>query len=300
MKDEMKDPTFFENRKTFSICSINRATYCVDSADRAENVLGMTSEKAENPAIAVMASHLTSNQKSDLQLFFTKYKSMFYGSIGDWDAEPVFLELKHGVTRYHCKSYPVTVQSKSKLKKELQHLISLSILEKDRNSICAAPSFTVPKNNSNKVRLLMDFRQLNQRTMRKHFSLTGISEILYEIDGMQWASALYPKMGYYAIWLDPDAQNYCTFITPWGKYTYLRLPMGIICAPEIFHEKMSALVARRELERVYIDDLLVLSKDTLEDHLEKLNKVLHLIEKVQRKCNSDKCTFCTTQVEYLG
>ena len=76
--------------------------------------------------------------------------------------------------------------------------------------------------------------------------------------------------------------------------------MGISCAPDIFQDKMSALVAHLEFARVYIDDLLVLSKDTFEDHLEKLDKVLHLIEKAGLKCNADKCTFCAAQVEYLG
>ena len=103
-------------------------------------------------------------------------------------------------------------------------------------------------------------------------------------------------MGYYSIRLDPTAQKYCTIITPWGKYKYKRLPMGISCAPDIFQDKMSALVAHLEFAWVYIDDLLVLSKDTFQDHLEKLDKVLHLIEKAGLKCNADKCTFCAARV----
>ena len=51
---------------------------------------------------------------------------------------------------------------------------------------------------------------------------------------------------------------------------------------------MSALVAHLEFARVYIYDLLVLSKDTFQDHLEKLDKVMHLIEKAGLKCNAAK------------
>ena len=91
---------------------------------------------------------------------------------------------------------------------------------------------------------------------------------------MQWASAIDLKMGYYAIRLDPDAQRYCTLITPWGKYKYLRLPMGISCAPDIFQDKMSDLVAHLEFAQVYIDGLLVLTNGSLKDHLSKLDKVL--------------------------
>ena len=117
---------------------------------------------------------------------------------------------------------------------------------------------------------------------------------------MQWASAIDLKMGYYAIRLDPDAQRYCTLITPWGKYKYLRLPMGISCAPNIFQDKMSALVAHLEFARVYIDDLLVLTNGSFDDHLSKLEKVLEVLQQAGLKCNATKCKFCVEEVEYLG
>ena len=143
-----------------------------------------------------------------MQLLLSKYETIFDGSIGDWDTEPVSLELKPGVTPYHGKPYPLTVHSRSKFKEELQHLISLGILEKDSDSPWAAPSFAIPKKNTNEVRFLTDFRQLNQRIVRKPFPLPKINQILYGIDCMQWASAIDLKMGYYAIRLDPNAQKY--------------------------------------------------------------------------------------------
>ena len=40
-------------------------------------------------------------------------------------------------------------------------------------------------------------------------------------------------MGYYNKGLDLDAQNICTIVLPWGKYSYFCLPMGISGAPDI-------------------------------------------------------------------
>ena len=54
------------------------------------------------------------------------------------------------------------------------------------------------------MRFLTDFKQLNKRLVRKPFPLPKINQILYEIDGMQWASTIDLKMGYYTIHIDPD------------------------------------------------------------------------------------------------
>ena len=47
--------------------------------------------------------------------------------------------------------------------------------------------------------------------------------------------------------------------------------MGIACAPDIFQNEMSTLMEELEYVRVYLDDLLVISKGTYEDHTQKLD-----------------------------
>ncbi len=80
-------------------------------------------------------------------------------------------------------------------------------------------------------------------------------------------------MGYYTVKLDLDSQILCTIITPWGKYQYLRLPMGMNVSPDIFQEKMSDLMAGLEFVLLtYLDDLLIISKSTFEDHLFQLER----------------------------
>jgi hypothetical protein len=97
---------------------------------------------------------------------------------------------------------------------------------------------------------------------------------LQEIEGFSYATALDLNMGYYTIRLDPDASKICTITFPWGKYSYKRLPMGITGSPDIFQGKMSELMETLEYVRAYLDDLLCISKLSLEDHLENLEEVL--------------------------
>ncbi len=89
-------------------------------------------------------------------------------------------------------------------------------------------------------------------------------------------------------------------IFPWGKYSYKRLPMGIAGSPDIFQEEMSELMESLEFVRAYLDDLLCISKLSLEDHLDKLEVVLWHLRNAGLKVNAAKLTFGALEIEYLG
>jgi hypothetical protein len=73
----------------------------------------------------------------------------------------------------------------------------------------------------------------------------------------------------HSIRLDPDAHKVCTIMTPLGKYQYLRLPMGISCSLETFQENMSDFMQQLKFVRTHLDDLLIISSSTFNDHLQK-------------------------------
>ena len=85
-----------------------------------------------------------------------------------------------------------------------------------------------------------------------------------------------------------------------GKYEYLQLTMGLCNSPDIFQEKMGDLMEGLEFARAYIDDLLVVSKETLQEHLDQLEQVLLRLNDAGLKVNVSKSHLCTTGLEYLG
>jgi hypothetical protein len=76
--------------------------------------------------------------------------------------------------------------------------------------------------------------------------------------------------------------------------------MGLSNSPDVFQEKMNDLFHGMEQVRAYIDDLLVITKGSLEDHLEKLEAVLNKLRDAGFKVNAEKSFFCTGETEYLG
>ncbi len=80
-----------------------------------------------------------------------------------------------------------------------------------------------------------------------------------------------------------------------GKYFYLMLPIGVAGSPDIFQEKMSKLMVALEFVRTYPDDLLCITKASLDDHLDHLRLVLTRLREVGLKVNAPKSKFCAEE-----
>ena len=150
------------------------------------------------------------------------------------------------------------------------------------------------------VRFISDFWELNKQIKRKPYPIPKIQDLLLKLEGFQYATLLDLNMGYYHIELAPESQRLYTIVLPWGKYEYLKLPMGLCNSPDIFQEKMNKLFAGFEYVQAYIDDLLIVSKELFEDHLTKLDAVLNKLQSAGLKVNASKCSFVQEELEYLG
>ncbi len=77
--------------------------------------------------------------------------------------------------------------------------------------------------------------------------------------------------------------------------------MGYAGSADIFQAEMMNLMEALEYVRAYIDNLpLVITRGSLEDHLEKLREVLRRLREAGLKVNAAKSFFCTHKIEYLG
>ncbi len=132
------------------------------------------------------------------------FEPLFDGTLGDWKTKPVSLPVKPGVTPYHGRAYPVPKVHLKVLKRDLQRLCDLGVLELQPLSEWGLPSFITPKPKNNTVQLLSDFREVNKRIVRKPFPLPKISTVFQKIKGFSNAKTLDLNMGYYTIRLDPD------------------------------------------------------------------------------------------------
>ena len=270
-----------------------------DAESRQKRILDADYSHVDMQTYVEELTHLSGDEKHKLKKVLQSHPTLFGGGLGTLKIKPVSLEIQDGAKPYHGRAYPIPHAYEEATKKEIARLCSIGVLEKNHDSEWAAASFVQPKKTGD-VRVLTDFRKLNVVLKRQPFPLPKISDLLLKLKGFRYATALDLSMGYYHIPLDKAAQRLCTTVLPWGKYRYLRLPMGISSAPDIFQAIMTEMLGDFDFCRVYIDDILIISNGTYEDHMEKLNQVLQRLEERGFRANVRKCFFARDSLEYLG
>jgi hypothetical protein len=270
-----------------------------EATQRMRRILDAKYEKADIDKVTDSCEHLTEDERAKLNRLLRKHEYLFEGKLGEWNTSPIELELKDDVKPYHARPYPIPHVHKETFKKELARLCELGVLRRINNSEWGAPTFIQPKKNGT-IRFLSDFRELNKRIKRKPYPLPKIQDLLLNLEGFTYATSIDLNMGYYHIKLTPDSSRLCTIVTEFGKYEYLRIPMGVCNSPDIFQERMSDLMAGLDFVRAYIDDILVTTKGDWDDHLEKLDKVLQRLGEAGLQVNCEKSFFGKHETEYLG
>ena len=160
-----------------------------------------------------------------------------------------------------------------------------------------APIVAVPKP-SGKIRLCVDYTKLNESVRRENFPLPTTDELLAQLDGATVFTKLDCNQGFHQIPLSVESQELTTFITPFGRFCYQRLPFGISSGPEIFHREMTHILAGIQGVICDIDDILVGGRGQKE-HDERLREVLKRLKQAGLTLN-EKCEFSTDQVKFLG
>ena len=107
--------------------------------------------------------------------------------------------------------------------------------------------------------------------------------------------------GYHEIFMKRSDQEKTSFTTPFGTYSYVRMPEGLRNARCTFNRTIAA-VLDTQLDRnisAYVDDVVVRSKKC-EDHILDLRETFANLRKHGLKLNPKKCVFSVRRGKLLG
>jgi hypothetical protein len=192
---------------------------------------------------------------------------------------------------------PLPLQEKVRAK--LDELLGLDVIRPVTTpTLWCAPIVVIPKKDSKDIRLCVDLTKLNESVMRENYPLPSTDQLLAQLADAKVFTKLDCNSGFYQLPLDEASQELTTFITPFGRFCYKRLPFGISSGPEVFHRIMSQLLSNIPGVICDIDDVLI-SGRTQKEHDDRLNEVRRRLEDAGVTLNH-KCAFSQTSIKFLG
>ena len=106
-----------------------------DSTKRTVEILDASYENANLAEfLDKTCGHLSSIQRNSMLKLLTKYEELFDGTLGDFDTDPVSLELKKDASAYHGRPYPIPHSQLKVFKKEVERLCELGVLKRQPES----------------------------------------------------------------------------------------------------------------------------------------------------------------------
>lgn len=170
----------------------------------------------------------------------------------------------------------------------------------DTHSPYASPVLLVKKK-TGEERLVVDYRRLNQQTVKDHYPLPNIDEQLELLSEAKLFTVLDLAHGYLQIPLSKEAKEKTAFITPDDTGQFERLMFGLTNGPSTFQRLMNRVLGplRNTVALCYLDDLLIPAKDWA-DMMIKLRAVFNAFRKAKLTLKVSKCEFGKGKIEYLG
>ena len=176
------------------------------------------------------------------------------------------IELEPGSKPSSCKVYPLAPNEQVQLDTFLQENLSTGQIHPSKSPM-ALPVFFIKKKDGS-LHLVQDYRALNAMTVKNHYPLPIISELINQLRGAKYFTKLNVQWGYNNVCIKKGDEWKAAFRTNCGLFEPLVMFFGLTNSPATLQTMMNKIFQDLIMEGhicMYLDDILIFTK-TLEEH----------------------------------
>jgi hypothetical protein len=209
------------------------------------------------------------------------------------------IELEEGTGAVITTSYRHPKAYKDEIERTIRELLAMGHIRPSSSPF--ASSVVLVKKKDGTLRMCIDYRALNKRTIKNRYPIPQIDELMDELKGAKYFSKIDLRSGYHQIRMREGDEYKTAFRCHYGHYKFLVMPFGLTNAPATFQSCMNHTFSQqlRKHLLVFFDDILIYSR-TWEEHLQHLDEVLGILDTQELYAKLSKCEFGLTEMLYLG
>ncbi|UYV78935.1 hypothetical protein LAZ67_17000317, partial [Cordylochernes scorpioides] len=277
---------------------LKNQTLCFGSQPAEVNLMEESEQKEHEEPQFQINENLAYTEKEQLKQVLERYEDLFSSGLGRSNLAKHRIDTE-GAKPIKHKPYRVSAKEREIIKEQIDEMLRDGII-RPSSSPWSFPVILVKKRDG-KYRFCVDYRKLNDVTVKDVYPIPRIDEVLDTLQGSKYFSAIDLKSGYWQVEVEEKDKEKTAFTTAHGLYEFNVMPFGLCNAPATFERNMENMLGnlRWQICLCYLDDVIIYSSD-FSTHLKRIEAVLKCFREANLKLNNKKCQFAFEELEILG
>ncbi|UYV63577.1 K02A2.6-like, partial [Cordylochernes scorpioides] len=277
---------------------LKNQTLCFGSQPAEVNLMEESEQKEHEEPQFQINENLAYKEKEQLKQVLERYEDLFSSGLGRSNLAKHRIDTE-GAKPIKHKPYRVSAKEREIIKEQIDEMLRDGII-RPSSSPWSFPVILVKKRDG-KYRFCVDYRKLNDVTVKDVYPIPRIDEVLDTLQGSKYFSAIDLKSGYWQVEVEEKDKEKTAFTTAHGLYEFNVMPFGLCNAPATFERNMENMlgILRWQICLCYLDDVIIYSSD-FSTYLKRIEAVLKCFREANLKLNNKKCQFAFEELEILG
>ena len=244
---------------------------------------------------------LNNDQKSQLLSLLREYEDCFALNPKKPSATSMgehVIETLPGAQPRKAKRYRMSPQQEEEVTQQSDEMLKNGII-RPSNSPWAHNVILVKNGRTGKVRFVIDYRPLNEVTVKDAYPMPNVREIVDKMRGSKYFCKMDMASAYWAVPIKEEDREKTAFMTPRRLYEMCVTGYGLCNSQATYQRIMDDTLSGLENTASFIDDVNTFN-NTFDDMLTTLRQTLDRLRAAKLQMRTEKCKFGYTEIDYVG